>query len=125
MPNHQPNAVIHTTNKTSIHTAKTNLKTEKGNLLCSLFLLLVNVNSSNNPYTPVEITHKLVCTSLEIMSNLFNIVSAKMLATTHRAVGKALDITLCKKFPLIFSLLGSSAKTKEGIPIVTKLIKLS
>ena len=60
IPNHQPKLTTHTTNNKTMHIAKTNLKTEKGNLLFSLFLDLANVNNNNKPYTPVEIIHKLV-----------------------------------------------------------------
>ena len=55
----------------------------------------------------------------------FNNANEKILITAVNPVGKAFDIIFFKKLPLILSLLGSKANIKEGIPIVTKLIKLS
>ena len=52
-------------------------------------------------------------------------VKAKILITTVKPGGKALEMTFFKKLPLILYLLGSNASIKEGIPIVTTLIKLS
>ena len=47
------------------------------------------------------------------------------LNTTVRAGGKLFPMTFKRKFPLTSSLLGSKAKTKDGIPIVNIVIRVS
>lgn len=47
------------------------------------------------------------------------------MATIVRAAGSDLLITFGKKWPDTFSLLGSRAKTKDGIPIVTTLVSVN
>ena len=69
--------------------------------------------------------HKLEKYSSAMILYFFNNANEKILITAVNPVGKAFDIIFFKKLPLILSLLGSKANIKEGIPIVTKLIKLS
>lgn len=111
--------------KAIISKARVNLKGEKGNFEFSLFLLLAKVNNKSNPRVPVEIMHKVELSDAVKILYFFNIVIAKIFVVTHNAVGNDFDITFLKKLPFIRSLLGSNAKTNEGIPIVTVLIKLN
>ena len=113
------------TNSASIKRASVSLKGEKGKFDFSLFRLLAKVNSKSNPRIPVEIMHKVELSAAVKILYFFNIVIAKIFVVTHNAVGNDFDITFFKKLPFIRSLLGSSAKTNEGIPIVTVLIKLN
>ena len=125
MSNHQLNVVRQQMNNIVIKSASVNLNIEKANFDCSLFLLLASVNNRSNPKIPVEIIHNVELSSDVSMLYFFNIVIAKIFVVTHKAVGSDFEITFFKKLPFIRSLLGSNAKTNEGIPIVTVLIKLS
>ena len=81
--------------------------------------------SKVNPVKPVNITHNvLLWTTLNLNIDDKTIIII-ILKTIVKAVGKEEAITLYKKFPLILSLLGSSAKTNEGIPIVNTLVNVS
>lgn len=104
---------------------KHNLNLENGNFFPSLLRALASVNKNNIPTVPVDITHKLEYISFATISNLLSIVNITILRIEVNAGGMALLITLCRKCPFILSLLGSNASKKEGIPIVTILIKLS
>ena len=53
------------------------------------------------------------------------IIVIKTLATIVSAAGRDFLITFGKKCPVTFSLLGSSAKMNDGMPIVTTLVKVS
>ena len=90
-----------------------------------LRLLLAKVNNNSNPRIPVEIMHKVELSAAVKILYFFNIVIANIFVVTHNAVGNDFDITFFKKLPFIRSLLGSNAKTNEGMPIVTVLIKLN
>ena len=59
IPNSQLNPVSPKINNANIIQASNNLNKEIGNLLCSLFLALANVNSKQIAENPVPIMHKL------------------------------------------------------------------
>ena len=125
MSNHQLNVVRQQMNNIVIKIASVNLNIEKGNFVFSLFLLLASVNNRSNPKIPVEIIHNVELSPDVRILYFFNIVIAKIFVVTHKAVGSDFETTFFKKLLFICSLLGSNAKTNEGIPIVTVLIKLS
>ena len=56
--------------------------------------------------------------------NLLDIITPAIPSITARVPGKASDRTLGKNRPVTLLWLGSSAKTKEGIPIVRPAINV-
>ena len=85
---------------------------------------LHTLNKSKKLIKDVEITHKVEIFLLEIpMLPKTNEIRTTLI-TIEIPPGKALFIILCKKLPLILSLFGSSAKIKEGIPIVSTLVNV-
>ena len=73
---------------------------------------------------PVKITAKVE----KYVESKLNILDTKdkinILNTTVKAAGIALFIIFIKKLPLILSLFGSKANTKDGIPIVKTFIRV-
>ena len=112
-------------NKIVIIIANDSLYIEKGSFDFSFFLVFDNLNNNDSPQEPVKITLKLEKYLSDITLNLFNIVKIVIDRITNAAVGKDFEITFFKKLPLILSLLGSNASIKDGIPIVTTLIKVN
>ena len=86
---------------------------------------LHNLYNNINPVKPVKRT-QIVEVSISVNLKIsLTIIVIKTLATIVSAAGRDLLITFGKKCPVTLSLLGSSAKMNDGIPIVTTLVKVS
>ena len=73
----------------------------------------------------VIITLKVLCSSYERPNTDENALTKITLNTTVKAVGSALANTLNKKLPSTNLLLGSSANTNDGAPIVNVVINVN
>ena len=112
-------------NNILIEIAIDNLYIEKGSFVFSLFLDFESTNSKVNAQIPVIIILKLEKYESVIILNLFNIVNIAIAIITILAVGRDFEIIFLKNLPLTRSLLGSNANIKDGIPMVTTLIKVN
>ena len=94
-----------------------------------IFLLISNGlliwYKSKKPIVALEMTHIVDDDCKLILNTIESIIIRIILITIVNAAGNALLITLVKKFPLTILWFGSKASTKEGIPIVTVLVKVS
>ena len=108
-----------------IHIASNSLYMENGSGLSSLFLDLLKLNSNKSPQKPVDITHNVDNLLVSIILNLFNNIRKNIDIVQINPVGRDFFNTFFKNEPVIFSLFGSNASKNEGVPIVTKLIRLS
>ena len=70
-------------------------------------------------------TQRELCNSYVKSNTLVNAVTKATLKNTVIAVGKLRLTTFNKKFPFTISLFGSSAKIKDGVPMVKVVIKVS
>ena len=84
-----------------------------------------NLYKSINPTSPVMMTHMVETSSCESLINEGRKEIMTMFKVIVRAVGKDFFNTLMIILPFILSLLGSRAKTNDGMPIVTTLVKVS
>ena len=108
-----------------IHIDSNSLYIENGSELSSLFLDLLKLNSNKSPQKPVDITHNVDNLLVSITLNLLNNVRKNIDIAQINPVGRAFFNIFFKNEPVIFSLFGSNASKNEGVPIVTKLIRLS
>ena len=78
-----------------------------------------------NPVIAVMMTAKVDTSVEEILIILGSITMISIFETMVSAVGNDFLSTLTIILPLIRSLFGSSARTKDGIPMVTTLVRVS
>lgn len=113
--------------KKSLKTTTQNKKEKDINKNRSFRILLKGIqrlNSNKSPLNPVKITQSVDISVLE-NENILEIYIINDIANTIVIPqGKDLLIMLLNKFPLIRLLFGSSANTKDGIPIVSTLVNV-
>ena len=83
-----------------------------------------SLNSSRKPFRPVRITQS-VDISTAVSGTIFDVaVTESMEMTMVRAHGSAFFIMLKNKLPSMRLLLGSSASTNDGMPMVNMLMSV-